>query len=123
VELPEELLTDDGFVSLEKAGTVAVSSLDTYHQTQLLGHLSYAKPDKKVTRISRGQVQSPSQSLLLTRTTSQRQKPRSVLVVGASGGIGQAYCKHLLDINPSLQLVRMARTLEKLLPLRALRWI
>ncbi|MGB0866877.1 MAG: SDR family NAD(P)-dependent oxidoreductase [Granulosicoccaceae bacterium] len=103
VELPEELLADDGFVSLEKAGTVAVSSLDSYHQTQILGHLSYAKPDKWVTRLS--------------RPASQGQKPRGVLVVGASGGIGQALCKHLLDINPSLQLVRMARKLEKLLPL------
>jgi len=46
IEMPDDLVADDGFVSLEKAGTVAVSSLDTYHSTNTLGSLSYAKPEK-----------------------------------------------------------------------------
>lgn len=53
VELSADLVADDGFIALEKAGTVAVSSLDTYHSTQALGSLSYAKPDQPVTRLTR----------------------------------------------------------------------
>ena len=53
VELPDNLVADDGFISLEKAGSVAVSSLDTYHSTQTLASLSYAKTDRTVTRLSR----------------------------------------------------------------------
>lgn len=34
----------DGFVDLEKMGTVAVSGLDSYHSTKPLGRLKYAKP-------------------------------------------------------------------------------
>ena len=115
VELPDEIVAEDGFVSLERAGTVAVSSLDTYHQTQLLGHLSYAKPDKIVTHLSRDSVQSLS--LLHTRQCSPDKLPQCALVVGASGGIGQAYCHRLLELNPQIQLYRLARDLDKLLPM------
>jgi len=40
-----ELILPDGYLDLEKAGTVAVSCLDGYHHTQKLARLSYAKPD------------------------------------------------------------------------------
>ena len=43
--------------------------------------------------------------------------PRKVLVVGASGGIGQAYCREIMARFPDVQLVRMARSLDKLEPL------
>ena len=115
IELPDDIVADDGFVSLERAGTVAVSSLDTYHQTQLLGHLSYAKPDKKITRLSRDSIQS--HSIIQARHSTTDSLPQSALVVGASGGIGQAYCQRLIELNPQMRLVRMARDLDKLLPL------
>ena len=53
IEVPDELVAEDGFISLEKANTVAVSSLDTYHSTNLLGHLSYAKPDLDLSFLER----------------------------------------------------------------------
>jgi hypothetical protein len=31
IEVPDEAFAEDGFISLEKAGTLVVSSLDTYH--------------------------------------------------------------------------------------------
>jgi flavin reductase (DIM6/NTAB) family NADH-FMN oxidoreductase RutF len=43
--LPENLLQTDGFVDIERAGTVTCSGLDSYHTTQRLSRLSYAKPD------------------------------------------------------------------------------
>lgn len=39
------LLSDDGFVHLEKATTLACAGLDAYYKTELLGRLSYAQPD------------------------------------------------------------------------------
>ncbi|MFT7186534.1 MAG: flavin reductase (DIM6/NTAB) family NADH-FMN oxidoreductase RutF [Pseudohongiellaceae bacterium] len=51
IEMPDNIIAEDGFVSLEKAGTLAVSSLDTYHSTQTLASLSYAKTDKKINNI------------------------------------------------------------------------
>jgi flavin reductase (DIM6/NTAB) family NADH-FMN oxidoreductase RutF len=51
IEMPDGIVAEDGFVSLEKAGTLAISSLDTYHSTQTLASLSYAKPDKKIHNI------------------------------------------------------------------------
>ncbi len=43
--LPESSLQNDGFVDLEGAKTVCVSSLDSYHETKRLSRLSYAKPN------------------------------------------------------------------------------
>lgn len=48
-----ELILPDGYLDLEKAGTVAVSCLDGYHQTQQLARLTYAKPDRLPEEISR----------------------------------------------------------------------
>lgn len=60
IEVPDEMVGEDGFISLEKANTVAVSSLDTYHSTQLLGHLSYAKPDRDLSLLDRERADSNS---------------------------------------------------------------
>jgi len=49
--LPRECLMPDGFVDLEKAGTVTVSGLDCYHTTQRLARLSYPKPDLPLSEI------------------------------------------------------------------------
>ena len=42
--IDEGLVSEDGFVDLEKAGTLAVAGLDSYHNTQLIERLPYAKP-------------------------------------------------------------------------------
>ena len=44
VWLPEGVLQADGFIDLEQAGSLTCSGLDSYHQTQRLARLSYAKP-------------------------------------------------------------------------------
>ncbi len=51
VNLPEDAILSDGFVDLEAAGTLTCSGLDSYHKTEKLERLSYAKPDKLPTKI------------------------------------------------------------------------
>lgn len=46
VSLPDEVVEADGFVNLEKAGTLACSGLDAYYKSQPIYRLSYAKPDR-----------------------------------------------------------------------------
>ncbi len=48
VYLEEAFLAEDGFVDIEKAGTITCSGLDSYYRTEPLGRLSYAKPNKLV---------------------------------------------------------------------------
>lgn len=48
VYLPGNCLGQDGFVDIEKAQSVCVSSLDSYHSSHKVGRLSYAKTDKPV---------------------------------------------------------------------------
>lgn len=49
--IPEDCLSEDGFVNLEKANTITCSGLDSYHKTMQLDRLSYAKPDKEITSL------------------------------------------------------------------------
>jgi len=49
--IPEDCLSEDGFVNLEKANTVTCSGLDSYHKTLQLDRLSYAKPNKEITSL------------------------------------------------------------------------
>lgn len=44
ISVPGECLQPDGFIDLEKAGSLTGSGLDSYHTTQSLGRLPYAKP-------------------------------------------------------------------------------
>lgn len=44
VIIPDDVLMNDGYVDIEKAGTIAISALDSYHQTKRIARLSYAKP-------------------------------------------------------------------------------
>ena len=46
VYLPADCLGEDGFVDLEKAQTITCSGLDSYHTTQKIVRLSYAKPNE-----------------------------------------------------------------------------
>ena len=55
IYIPEDCLSDDGFVDIEKANTITCSGLDSYHKTILLDRLAYAKPDKKTTSIFKNQ--------------------------------------------------------------------
>jgi flavin reductase (DIM6/NTAB) family NADH-FMN oxidoreductase RutF len=43
---PDNCLCTDGFLDIEKAGTITCSGLDSYHKTNRIQRLSYAKPDK-----------------------------------------------------------------------------
>jgi flavin reductase (DIM6/NTAB) family NADH-FMN oxidoreductase RutF len=42
--LPDDVILADGFVDVEKAGTIAIGGLDSYHDTKRITRLSYAKP-------------------------------------------------------------------------------
>lgn len=44
INIKDDIVHDDGYVDIEAAGSLVVSSLDSYHSTDLLAHLSYAKP-------------------------------------------------------------------------------
>lgn len=46
VLLPSDAVGKDGFIDLKKLGSITCSGLDSYHTTQLLGRLPYAKPGK-----------------------------------------------------------------------------
>jgi flavin reductase (DIM6/NTAB) family NADH-FMN oxidoreductase RutF len=48
---PDDCISPDGFIDIEKAETLTVSGLDSYHLTKQLARLSYAKPDKPVEEI------------------------------------------------------------------------
>ena len=42
--LPEEIISKDGYVDIENAGTIAISGLDSYNETKRIARLAYAKP-------------------------------------------------------------------------------
>jgi flavin reductase (DIM6/NTAB) family NADH-FMN oxidoreductase RutF len=48
---PTNCICKDGFIDIEKANTLTCSGLDSYHETQKIERLSYAKPDKEVTSL------------------------------------------------------------------------
>lgn len=49
--VPDEVVNADGFVDLEKAETLTCSGLDSYHRTQKIARLRYAKVGKPVDEI------------------------------------------------------------------------
>ncbi len=51
VVVPENCIHLDGTVEIEQAGTITIAGLDSYHSTQRLSRLSYAKTDKSPTEI------------------------------------------------------------------------
>jgi hypothetical protein len=44
--LPENIITKDGYAEIENAGTIAISGLDSYHETKTITRLPYANPRK-----------------------------------------------------------------------------
>ncbi len=44
IHFPEHCLSEDGFLDIEKAGSITSTGQDSYHTTQLLQRLEYAKP-------------------------------------------------------------------------------
>lgn len=48
---PEDCWLEDGYLDIEKAGSITTSGLDTYHSTQKLARLSYAKADRVIKEI------------------------------------------------------------------------
>jgi flavin reductase (DIM6/NTAB) family NADH-FMN oxidoreductase RutF len=53
VYFPEDCLCNDGFINIEKAQTITCSGLDSYHKTSTIDRLSYAKPYKELTSITK----------------------------------------------------------------------
>lgn len=47
VRVPADCLLPDGYLDIEKAGTLTSSGLDGYHTTTRLSRLTYAKPDRE----------------------------------------------------------------------------
>jgi flavin reductase (DIM6/NTAB) family NADH-FMN oxidoreductase RutF len=43
IYFPEDCMQEDGFLDIEKAGTITCSGLDSYHLTKSLARLPYAK--------------------------------------------------------------------------------
>lgn len=51
IYFPENCLCEDGFLDIEKAKTITCSGLDSYHKTERLERLTYAKPNTKPTHV------------------------------------------------------------------------
>ncbi|MCI4667664.1 MAG: flavin reductase [Bacteroidia bacterium] len=51
VFLPEEAIGKDGFLFLEKMGSIVSSGLDRYHRADPIARLSYAKTDRPIKEI------------------------------------------------------------------------
>ncbi len=54
---PQNCICVDGFVDIEKANTITCSGLDSYHGTNKLSRLSYAKPDEETITITSAYVE------------------------------------------------------------------
>lgn len=50
VYFPNDCLCTDGFLDIEKAKTITCSGLDSYHKTERLARLTYAKADKEISK-------------------------------------------------------------------------
>jgi len=51
VYFPTNCLCEDGYLDIEKASSITCSGLDSYHKTERLARLSYAKPNLPITSI------------------------------------------------------------------------
>jgi flavin reductase (DIM6/NTAB) family NADH-FMN oxidoreductase RutF len=56
VYFPNDCLCTDGFLDIEKAKTITCSGLDSYHKTERLARLNYAKTDKEVSLAKLGYI-------------------------------------------------------------------
>lgn len=46
ITIEKDIVSEDGFVALEKANILACAGLDAYYETQFIERLTYANPDK-----------------------------------------------------------------------------
>ena len=53
IQAPKRVMMPDGYLDLEALDLVTISGLDSYHVTQRLHRLSYAKPDKSLFPLTR----------------------------------------------------------------------
>ncbi|RTZ16712.1 flavin reductase [Vibrio aquaticus] len=58
IHLPREIVQPDGYLDIEGMEWVTISGLDSYHVTQRLFRLEYAKPDKALVPLSTNGEQS-----------------------------------------------------------------
>lgn len=56
VYFPNDCLCDDGFLDVEKAETITCSGLDSYHKTERLSRLTYAKQDRDLSIAKLGYI-------------------------------------------------------------------
>ncbi len=52
VYIPENCIAADGYIDLEKAGSITCAGLDSYHRTTQIARLAYAKPDAQPSEIN-----------------------------------------------------------------------
>lgn len=57
VYFPNDCLCNDGFLDIEKAKTITCSGLDSYHKTERLARLTYAKADRDVSLAKLGYIE------------------------------------------------------------------
>jgi flavin reductase (DIM6/NTAB) family NADH-FMN oxidoreductase RutF len=50
--VPNEIIENDGFINIDKAGTITATGLDAYYTTSKIKRLSYAKPNSIAKLIS-----------------------------------------------------------------------
>jgi flavin reductase (DIM6/NTAB) family NADH-FMN oxidoreductase RutF len=51
VVVPDELVSEDGYIDIENAETLTCSGLDSYHRTNRIARFSYAKTDRPLRKI------------------------------------------------------------------------
>ncbi|NJL14271.1 MAG: flavin oxidoreductase [Microscillaceae bacterium] len=51
VQIPADCINPDGFIDLEKAGSLTSAGLDAYYEAKKVGRYAYAKPDQPVSEI------------------------------------------------------------------------
>lgn len=51
IEIDENIISSDGFITLDKANTLACAGLDAYYETRLIDRLSYARPYQPITKL------------------------------------------------------------------------
>ncbi|MBI3517917.1 MAG: flavin reductase [Bacteroidetes bacterium] len=57
VYFPNDCLCEDGFLDIEKAKTITCSGLDSYHKTERLARLTYAKTDRALSYAKLGYIE------------------------------------------------------------------
>jgi hypothetical protein len=51
MHVPDTIVSEDGFLQIHEAGTIASSGLDAYYRVEPISRFAYAKPDLPVVKI------------------------------------------------------------------------